>query len=400
MKRLLGRLAVGATALMIAAPACTGDGGGDGGDFRATSVAGSVTVQAPGEASHTLREGESVPAGTSLKTAPGARVRLESGGRAIELDGESEATLLGPNKMQLELGRVLAEAPGARTLSFDSRGATAQVTGGAARIERKLGRLSVGVYSGVARVDLLGRGIEVPRLRQLDIAGAVPLQRVPSPLQLSDKDSWDRRLLGDVLDFDANLSQYARGFNAEFGAEAVSSEFFTPFVTLTSYSLVDGPLRALEPADILIGLVFAQRLAARSANAARVKPIFDELRALFGLRATWGLIAKERGLDLRTLLQAVLDAIRRGTAPPAPASSPGPGGPRPTSSPSPTSSPRPRPTRSPSPSPSPSPTPTECSVLDQLLGTCDQAGPGGSGDGQASSSGDCSVLGILIDPNC
>ncbi len=401
MRRLLRRFTVAAAALTLAAPACTSGGGGDGGDFRATRVAGSVVVQMPGEASRALREGESVPAGTSFKTGRGARVRIESGGRAIELDGESEATLLGSGRMSLELGRILAEAPGARTLSFDSRGVTAQVTGGATRLERRLGAVRVGVYSGATRVDLLGRGIEVPRLRQLDVAGAVPLQRVPAPLLLSAKDPWDRRLLGDVLDFDANLDQYARGFNAEFGAEAVTSEFFTPFVTLASYRLVDEPLRVLEPADILIGLVFAQRLATRAGNPRRVKAFFDEMRALRELRATWGLIAKERGLDLQALLRSVLDSIRRGTAPPAPGGPAGPSGPQPTPSPSPTTSPRPRPTGSPSPSPSPSPTPTECSVLDRLLGTCDEAtGSGGSGGGQSTNNDPCSVLGILLDPNC
>lgn len=403
MRRIPLRIVVAVAALTLAAPACIGGGGGDaGGDFRAERVAGSVTVQSPGEESHALREGEAVPVGTSIKTGPGARVRLESGGRAIELDEVTEATLLGTSKMSLELGRALAEAPGARTLSFDSRGVTAQVTAGAARIERKLGRVSIGVYSGEARVDLLGRGLQVPRLRQLDAAGTVATQREPTPLQLSGADPWDRRLLGDVIDFDANLSQYARGFNAEFGTEATSPEFFFSFVSYRNTRYYETWLPVLDPADILIGTLFAEKLAARGGD---VRSHFVAMQRLRAMKppASWGLIAKERGLDLRGLLRTVLDAITRGTTPPQTnnnAAGPGPG-PGPTANPTPTNKPRPRPSKSPSPAPTPSPTPTECSVLDRLLGTCDEAASSGaSGSASSSSSSGCSVLGILVDPDC
>ncbi|MFY9587313.1 MAG: hypothetical protein WAT66_07655, partial [Actinomycetota bacterium] len=383
-----------------AAPACIGGGDNDaGGDFRADRVVGSVTVQAPGQAPQALREGETIAAGTSFKTGPGARVRLESGSRAIELDQVTEATLLGTNKMSLELGRALAEVPGARTISFDSRGVTAQITGGAARLERKLGRVSIGVYSGSARIDLLGRGVEVPRLRQLDAAGTIATQREPAPLQLSPKDAWDREFLGDVIDFDSSLDQYARGFNAEFRTKATSPEFYFSFVAYRNTNYYETLQPLLDPADILIGTILGQQLAKRGGDLRA--HVYAILR-LHQLNATWGLIAKERGLDLRGLLRAVLDAISRGTAPPQTNNNASGGGPGPQPTPTQTSKPRGRrPNPSPSPAPTPTPTPTECSVLDRLLGTCDENQSSGAGGTSGSSSGSgCSVLGILIDPDC
>jgi hypothetical protein len=398
MKRATGRIGLAALALVLAAPACIGRGGGDGGDFRATRVDGEATIQLPGEHSRTLREGDRVPVGTAIHTTHGTDVRFESGGRAIELGADTQVTLVGSGRMSLEVGHVLAEAPGARLLSFDSRGVTAQIVGGAARIERVLGRVSVGVYSGVARLDVLGRAIEIPRLRQLDLAGAFLGQRVPTPLQLSDRSPWDRRLLGDVIDFDANLQQYARGFNAEFGTEAVAPQFYFSFVSYRNDRYLQSLIKVQEPADILIGIVVAQRLAAQPGNRAGTERILNGIQALRNQRATWGLIAKEKGLDLRALLQAVIDAIRKGTAPPSSNGSTNntASGPGPASNPRPSGSPRPRPSRSPSPGPSPSPTPTECSIIGSLLGTCDTSGGGGA----SSASGSCSVVGILIDPNC
>jgi len=126
--------------------------------------------------------------------------------------------------------------------------------------------------------------------------------------------------------------------------------------------------------------------------------------AEFQQGATWGLIAKERGLEMRLLLPAVLDAIRRGTTPAAaPGGSGGGGGGAggggggPTAQP--TTKPKPKPSPTPTgPAPSPSPTPP-CMILDRLLGNCGGQASGTSSSG-AGGAANCSVLGVLIDPNC
>jgi len=400
------RALLGAAALMLAAPSCIGGdnaGGGDG--LRATKVVGAVMVQAPGAASRSLREGGTVAPGSALTTGKDARVRLEAReGRAVELAADTRATIVAVDHLSLDLGAALAET-GKGKFAFDSRGVGVRLSDGAARLDRRLGRLRVGVYKGAVVVDLIGRSVDIPAYRQQDFAGGVPLDRDPLPLALDDGDPWDRSLLGDVLELDRGLAQFVRGFNSEFAQQASVPVFFTAFVPGPAVEATANKAPAdVTPADTLVGLVFAQRLAARSGNDANMQRFFAEMVAEFQQGATWGLIAKERGLEMRLLLPAVLDAIRRGTTPAAaPGGSGGGGGGAggggggPT--PQPTTKPKPKPTPTPTgPGPSPTPTPT-CLILDKLLGNCGgrASDAGSSGAGGAAN---CSVLGVLIDPNC
>ena len=402
--RNTARALIVAAALAVFAPSCVGgDRAIPGGGLRATKVVGTVTVQPQGEAARTLREGDVVRPGSALTAGPGARVRLEGGEkRALELAGDTRASILGSRRISLDNGSVLGET-GEGSLSVDATGMNVRLNDGAARVIRQLGTLHVGVYAGDAHVDLLGNVVDIPAYRQQDFSGGSAVERTPVPLDLKETDPWDRRLLGDVIELDAKLNQFRRGFNAEFGGQAADPVFFVAFVSLRRAAEVAATAQEdVTAGDTLIGLVFAQRLAARDGNDSRVGRYFSEMTAEFRLGATWGLIAKARGLDLRLLLPAVLDAIRRGTTP---AASGGGGtggggggaGPEPTSRP--TSRPRTGPTASPSPSPSPSPSsPPPCPILERLLGNCPDAGTtdtGGSGGGQG-----CSIVGVLLDPEC
>lgn len=400
--RRLARTLVLAAALALFAPSCVGgDRSVPGGGLRATKVLGSVTVQPQGGVSRTLSEGDVVRPGSGLQTGPGARVRLEGGEkRAIELGGDTRATVLGARRLSLAQGSALGET-GQGSLSFDATGVNVRVTDGAARLIRGLGTLHVGVYSGEAHVDVLGNVVDVPRFRQQEFSGGIPVDRVPAPLELHDTDPWDLRLLGDVIALDARLTQFRRGFNAEFGAQGADPLFFVAFVTLRRAADVVGTAQDdVTTADKLIALVFAQRLAGREGTDARAGRYFSEMIAEYRLGATWGLIAKERGLDVRNLLPAVLDAIRRGTTPASGGGSGsgggGGGGTQPTSRP--TGRPSPGPTASPSPSASPTPTSPPCNVVDRLLGQCENAGTTGSGG--SGGSQDCSIIGVLLDPTC
>lgn len=401
--RLAAKLVLCA-ALALAGTSCIGRGRNDaGGGLRAVQVTGAVIVQPAGQAARPLREGDGIAPGSIVKTGKDARVRLSTDGKqAIELAPETEATIRGAGGVSLDRGSALGEA-GSRSLSFDSGGIGVQIASGAARLERLLGTLRVGVYSGAARVSLLGRGVDVPAYRELFFAGGIPVERSPKPLQLNAADPWDRRLLGDVLELDRELAQFGRGFNSEFGAQAAAPVFFVNFVPVPqAVATVAAAPVGTSAADKLIGLVFAQQIAQRDGNPAHVRTLFNALIAERRAGATWGLIAKERGLQLRPLLQAVLGAIRRGTAPASSPGSPGSGGGSspPPPSPGPTASPRPRPTRSPSPSPPASPTPTPtCGPLDRLLGNCDDASRSSSASGDAGGAR-CSIVGVLLDPKC
>jgi len=389
-----------AAALAVVAPSCIGGNhGAGGGDLRATRVVGAVMVQPPGESAHPLREGATVVAGSGLTTGRDAQLRMEDGGgRAVELAGDTRASVLSRSRLTLDLGSALGET-GSGSMSFDSRGVGVRITGGQARLQRLLGTLRVGVYAGSAHVDMLGRAFDVPAYRQQDFAGGI--RRDARPLDINPDDPWDRLLLGDVIELDRALAQFGRGFNAQFGGQAAEPVFFTSFVSLRRVESVVGSAPGnVSAADKLIGLVFAQKLAARDSTDARVSRYFDDMLVELQQGATWGLIAKERGLQIPSLLPAVLDAIRRGTTPAVAAGPPGGGGgggssPTPTAQP--TTKPKPTPTASPTPKPSPTGSSPPCTFLDRLLGNCGGSQSSGTGSG---GTADCSILGVLLDPKC
>jgi hypothetical protein len=407
----LCRRSLGALLLVaLAAPSCVGRsrGGGDTG-LRVAAITGAALARAPGAAGFTaLRRDDAVPVGTEIKTSKDADVRLVAGaGRAIELGADSQATILAPARISLDTGRLLAEPGTGSGVAVESRGVAASVANGAARLERILGALRVGVYSGAARIELLGRGIDVPALRQVIVAGGIPLERDPRPLELNASDRWDRRLLGDVIDFDRELGQFGRGFDQAFAGRATAPAFYSGFVPLPNLAFVAPALPSFDASDVLIGLVYAASLAAQVRDAAAIPTLFAGLLDLRNRGATWGLIAKEHGLTLGQLLRAVLDAIRRGTAPAGGqqsggGSAQGGGGGSTSPTPHPTTSPSPHPTPTPTASPTPPPPPPPCSVLDRLLGNCGGGQSSSSGGGSPGGSGGtgCSLLGILLDPNC
>lgn len=392
--------------LLLAAAGCVGRGGGGAnGSFRAADVVGSVVARFPGAEARALHKGDDVPAGSVLKTASDAYVQLEGGdGELVELQADTQVTLVDGSHATLEIGKALGVTGEDRPFTVESRGTAVRVAaGGATRVERLLGALRVAVYRGSARVELLGRGLDVPGLREIVIAGGVPLEREARPLTLSATDRWDRRLLGDVLDFDQELTQFGTGFNSEFGGKAIAPAFFTTFVALPSLAFLRSQVPTSEPSEVLVGVVFAQQLSARSGGPAQLPNLFAQMLDLRNQGASWGLIAKEKGLDLRLALQGVLDAIRRGTAPPQGAGTGGGGGsgggsggggggstPGPKPSPSPTASPSEPPPEEPPPG-------EECSLLETLLGTCPEASTAG---GDPAPADECSVVGVLIDPNC
>ncbi|MGH2785251.1 MAG: hypothetical protein ACRDJ1_08305 [Actinomycetota bacterium] len=404
------RALVASVVLVAAGAGCVGRSGGPGnGSFRATDVVGSVVARIPGAEARTLREGDDVPAGSILKTGPEQTnfVRLEgAAGRAVELQNDTQITLVDGRSVSLDLGRVLGQTGSEQPLRIESRGTGVELSvGGASRVERLLGALRVGVYQGSARLELLGRGVDIPRFRELVIAGGVPLEREARPLTLSATDRWDRRLLGDVLDFNRELEQFGTGFNSEFGSRPIAPRFFASFVTLPSVGFLRAQLPTDQPAEILVGVVFAQQLSAKAADPLQLPQFFTQLNDLREQGATWGLIAKEMGLDLRLALQGVRDAIVRGTAPPATSGTGGGsggggsggggggggGGSKPGPEPSPT------PTDDPTEPPPEEPPPGgDCSLLEMLLGQCSEA----AGTTGSAAAEECSVVDSLLDPNC
>ena len=395
-------------ALAFAGPACVGHKGQRaGGALRAAIVVGDVTAQRIDGQAHALRVGETVATGESIRTGPAARVRLESGGgRALEFGASTSSTITSAKALAMDAGSALVETGGV-PWNVDARGTGVGIPSGASRLELGLGVLRVGVYAGAAHVDLVGRGVDVPAYHELEFAGGIPVERAPRLLTLSDNDPWDRRLLGDVLEFDREIVQFGTGFDNQFAGDATNAVFYGSFVSVTNIASVTNCV-ASKPAsasDELIGLVFAERLDRLDGSRYRVRTNFCSMLNERSGGGTWGLIAKERGLPLQPLLRDVLDSIKRGTTPEAAGGGGGEGGggfggggnPSPQPSPRPTGSPKPKPTQTPTPGPSPSPSPTPCGTLEKLLGLCGGSSAGSSG---AAAQPNCTIVDALLDPKC
>jgi len=397
-------------ALALAAPACVGHKGPRAaGALRAAFVVGDVTAQRADGTAHALRVGETIAAGESIRTGPGARVRLEAGGgRALEFGAATSSTITSKNAVALDSGSALAETGGV-PWNFDARGTGVGISTGASRVELALGVLRVGVYGGGAHVDLVGRGVDIPPYHELEFAGGIPVERDPRLLSLSDNDPWDRRLLGDVLEFDRDIDQFGKGFDNQFAGDATDAVFYGSFVSVQKISSVTScATSSTSASDELIGLVFAERLDRMDGSTYRVRTNFCSMLNERSDGGTWGLIAKERGLPLQPVLRAVLDSIKRGTTPQASGGGGsggggfGGGGGNPPRQPSPksTRSPKPKPTQSPTPGPSPSPTPTPCGTLEKLLGLCGGSASTSGGTSGADAQPNCTIVDALLDPKC
>ena len=404
------RLLACGMALALTASACVGHKGARvGGPLRATIVVGDVTAQRTDGQAHTLHVGETISAGESIRTGPAARVRLEAGGgRALEFGAATSSTITSARGVAMDAGSALAETGGV-PWTFAARGTGIDIPAGATRVELALGVLRVGVYAGGAHVDLVGRGVDVPAYHELEFAGGIPVERTARLLTLSDGDPWDRRLLGDVLEFDREITQFGKGFDNQFAGDVTDAVFYGSFVSVSNIASVTRCAASNEPSssDELIALVFAERLDRLDGSRYRVRTNYCSMLRERAGGGTWGLIAKERGLPLQSLLQDVLDSIKRGTTPEASGGGGGGGGfggggggnPSPQPTPKSTGSPKPHPTTSPSPGPSPSPTPTPCGTLERILGLC-----GGASSSSGSSGGtaapNCTIVDALLDPNC
>lgn len=391
LRRSLAALAL----VVLAAPACIGRGGAGAAEgFRAAEVSGSVLARRPGdEVWRSLRSGHRVVPGSEVKTEDGAWARLvREGGPEVELGPQTDVRVISSGHLSVARGHLLGRPAGV-PIRFESRGVSARGGRGVLRFDRELS-LRVGVYEGEARVELLGSGLDVPALREVVVAGGT-LPREPAPLQLSPEDRWDRRILGPVLDLDRELTQYGRGFDAQYAGQATGPAFFARFVGVPQVAFVGGALSLRpDPSDVLIGLIYALAVSRRSGGA--LDAVFAELLDLRRRGATWGLIARMRGLTPADVIRALVDAISRGTSPPPPPPGPsgraGPGG---SSGPGPGETPSPKPKPKPSPSPSPSASPTPCDPVQQLLGRCTSGSSGGGG-----SSAECDPVRLLVDPNC
>jgi hypothetical protein len=103
-------LAAAAAFLLVVVTALTLRGGGT--VFTVAKINGSAKLLDRGAGiSHPVVDGTTIAVGDRLVTQPGGRVRLVSGSTELFLDEESSVDFVGPRRVMLDGGRVLAITP-------------------------------------------------------------------------------------------------------------------------------------------------------------------------------------------------------------------------------------------------------------------------------------------------
>jgi hypothetical protein len=383
--------------LAMLAGACARSGSGDG--LRIVPLGGDVFV-VHGSAESLVTEPEELAVGDSIRTGPGGTAFVEfPGDKAVELAPSSELVIAAVDRSELADGRALFHAPDGMTVS--SGPAEIEGVGDYFRVDRYIGALRLGVYSGTATIE--GWDGRVRSLQEVGVsAGIVP--EPPRFLDLDSRDRWDRRLLGDAIDLGDELGDIARGLASQLppGTDVVPLERVLPkrFPARSAQP----ELRSFPVADGLVAAMVAIQ-AARADDRSPLQVLRDVLH-LRELGAEWSIVVARWHL-LRSGVLAALSRITdvvAGILVPAvgsvgsPSSSPAPGGSGGTtggtaggssssppssggtgSEPGPPGGGDPDPGEEPTGNPPPPPPPTcgsevECAIQDVLDGA---SGPGG-----------------------
>lgn len=227
----------------------------------------------------------------------GDRVKVESGSAGLRVPAGELALREGSElrvgrSPELMAGDVLALP--SKSITIDSAGTEAVVLG-AARISREF-TVTAAAYDGAIVLRSGGATLHVPRLRQATVPAPGQLPRTPSPLQLRDGDSWDRRFLAEAIDLTAELQARSDGATQQYRGEGRTAGFYrTLFPRLEGESQFDQSLldTARPAGEHIVGAGIA--LAANPGNrfAERWGQIFD-FRAQ---GAAWGLVAMDQGVS-------------------------------------------------------------------------------------------------------
>jgi hypothetical protein len=285
--------------LAMLAGACARSG--SGGALRIVPLGGDVFVVHGSEESP-VTEPQELSVGDSIRTGPGGMAFVEfPGDRAVELAPSTELAIPAADRSELAHGRALFHAPDGMTVA--SGPAQIEGTGEYFRVDRYVGALRLGVYSGSASIE--GWDGRVPSLHQVGVsAGIVP--EPPRPLDLDPRDRWDRRLLGDAMDLGDALTDIARGLASQLRprAEAVPLESVLPqrFPARGAQS----ELRSVPVADGLVAAMVALQ-AARADDRSPLQVLRDVVR-LRQLGAEWSIVVARWAL-LRSGVLAALSRI-------------------------------------------------------------------------------------------
>jgi hypothetical protein len=370
------RLLAGLLALMMASAGCIGGRSlGDTSALVVGSLIGAVRARPSSAATwQSLSKDERVPIGSTIQVPARGSVLLKRGDvssvQLVPYDGQpAEMRIDSVGAIEMISGDMLVRADEKAPISVASQGVSAApmpsdaVTAPIYRFDRRVS-IRVGVYTGEASVSALDGTLPIPTLRE----GVVAARELPpsvTPLTIDPRDPFDRQLLLDVIDLDAELASDSRGYEAAFGARMKKWQEIKKIEPNRDLSFTAPYLKQTGSADILIGVVFALLYEQRSHQ--RADETFANFLALLDQGATWGLLAREYlGADqLTPFREAVTRAIALRTGEitsPTVGAVPSPTPNSTSTAPPPPPPPTPSPTPSKKPSPTPTPTPSTTSL--------------------------------------
>jgi hypothetical protein len=376
------RLIAGLLAMMMASVGCIGGRSvGDTSALIVGSLVGEVQARSSsGTAWRALSKDEKVPIGSTILVPARGSVLLKRGEvssvQLVPYDGQpAEMRVDSVAAIEVISGDMLVKADEKAPISVSSQGVSADpqptdaVTAPIYRFDRRVS-IRVGVYTGEASVSALDGTLPIPSFRE----GVVAARELPpsaTPLTIDPHDPFDRQLLLDVIDLDADLASDSRGYEAAFGARMKSWREIAKIAPNRDLGFTTASLKQTSSADILIGVVFALLFEQRAHRGAA--ETFPTFLALLDQGATWGLLAREYlGADQLTVFRDAVTraiALRTGeiTSPSVgavPSTTPT-ASTTPSSTPSskPSTTPTPTPTPTPTQTPIPTPTPTSTCIL-------------------------------------
>lgn len=183
------------------------------------SAASEGTVLEVGAARRPARRGTVVPDGARVVTAAGGSAALSTGGRVVELAGDTQVRVLDGARQRLERGSALVaatEGPGME-LATDSGTEVEVLDDAVVRVEEAF-PVRVAAYLGEASVGVDRRRVRtgVPRLHQVEVQGR-SLPSRPTPLRLLPGDAWERERLAMVVEADTDLRRTVSGYEEQGG---------------------------------------------------------------------------------------------------------------------------------------------------------------------------------------
>jgi hypothetical protein len=253
-----------------------------------------------------------------------AKTTLHQGDTFDLVTGEADLRLAGSVRMEAASGAslVMGARPDLRegNLLVSAQEPTVVTAGGtrvrldgsddepvAGRLTRTAG-LSVGLYRGTARVDTAGTVRALGALRRVDVPALGEVTGV-QPIRFRADDAWDRRYLADAITLDARLADLLPGL-----MRSARRHGGDPQGLAVMLGRVDGmpsgrqlarlvdPDRPLQ--DVLLGATIA--------SLADGGPYATRWSAALRFRdagATWGLVAMDRGVSPRAVLDALRDVV-------------------------------------------------------------------------------------------